>query len=178
MYKIIALIGESGAGKDAVLQELLKMRPDLHEIISYTTRPMREGEEDGVNYFYLTPEEFVDKVANKKMLETTYKKWFYGTGIDSLDKEKINVGVFNPDGVRTLLANEEVDLKVVRIMTKDKIRLIRQLNREKNPDVKEILRRYQADKKDFSNLRFSYNIVANDTDLNKAAKEVLNTLHL
>jgi guanylate kinase len=42
--KIVALIGESGSGKDTFMQEVLKLRPDLHEIISCTTRPIREGE--------------------------------------------------------------------------------------------------------------------------------------
>ena len=56
MYKIIALIGKAGAGKDTILREIIKSNPDLHEMISCTTRPKREGEVDGVNYFYLTPE--------------------------------------------------------------------------------------------------------------------------
>ena len=57
MFKIIALIGEAGSGKDSIMQNILKKRPlAFNEIISCTTRPMREGEVEGVNYFYLTPE--------------------------------------------------------------------------------------------------------------------------
>lgn len=56
VYKIIALIGKAGAGKDTILREIIKNNSDLHEMISCTTRPKREGEVDGVNYFYLTPE--------------------------------------------------------------------------------------------------------------------------
>ena len=82
-YKIIALIGEAGAGKDSMMQEVLKRAPGLHEIVSCTTRPMREGEKHGVNYFYLTNEEFAEKVINGEMFESTiFNDWCYGTSID------------------------------------------------------------------------------------------------
>lgn len=58
MYNIIALMGEAGSGKDRTLQELLAADPSLHEIISCTTRPKRQGEAHGVNYYYYTPEQF------------------------------------------------------------------------------------------------------------------------
>ena len=51
-YKMIALIGQAGAGKDSIMREVVKRCPGLHEIVSCTTRPMREGEKHGVNYFY------------------------------------------------------------------------------------------------------------------------------
>lgn len=44
MYKIIALMGKSGAGKDTLMQKLLSLYPNFHEIISCTSRPIREGE--------------------------------------------------------------------------------------------------------------------------------------
>jgi guanylate kinase len=56
MYKIIAIMGESGTGKNSLMQEILKLKPELHEIIPCTTRPMRQGETDGVDYYYYTPE--------------------------------------------------------------------------------------------------------------------------
>ena len=43
-YKVIALIGEAGSGKDTMLKEVLKLNPNFNEIISCTTRPIREGE--------------------------------------------------------------------------------------------------------------------------------------
>ena len=65
MYKIIALIGEAGAGKDTLMKEFLKQH-DFHEIISCTTRPPREGEKNGVNYFYYSEKDFLEKVNNNK----------------------------------------------------------------------------------------------------------------
>ena len=86
------------------------------------------------------------------MLEYTYfNGWYYGTGLESVDEYKINIGVFNPRGIQKLSARrEEIDLKVFLIDASDKTRLLRQLNRENNPNVKEIIRRFNTDEEDFS----------------------------
>ena len=165
MYKLVALIGEAGTGKDTLLQYLVGERPNVfNEIISCTTRPIREGEKEGINYYYLTDAEFTHKIENKEMLEYTgFNGWFYGTSLDSLSTEKINIGVFNPAGIRSLLQNPEIDLKVFKVKCSDKHRLMRQLNREKNPNVDEIVRRYYADKADFSELEFEYEEINNES---------------
>ena len=156
-YKIIAICGKSAAGKDTFLQEVIKQNPDVHEIISCTTRPPREGEVNGKNYFFLTLTEFVNKARNGEMLEATeFRDWLYGTSLDGVSQEKINVGVFNPGGICNLMKNEDVDLFVVQVHASDKCRLIRSLNRETNPDVDEIVRRYMADKKDFEDFSGIY----------------------
>jgi guanylate kinase len=66
-YKILALIGEAGSGKDTLMQRILAKAPGLHEIVSCTTREPREGEIHGKNYFFLTEEEFTQKVLSKTM---------------------------------------------------------------------------------------------------------------
>ena len=53
--KVVALFGKAGSGKDTILKEVAATG-GLHEIVSCTTRPMREGEADGVNYHFLTSE--------------------------------------------------------------------------------------------------------------------------
>ena len=153
MYKIIAIMGEAGTGKDSLMQEILKLKPEFHEIISCTTRPMRQGEAEGVNYYYYTPEQFGDRVLYNEMLEcTVFNDWFYGTSYDSVRSDCINIGVFNPTGVESLLARSDVDVKVIRVVAEDKTRLIRQLNREERPDVREIVRRFNADWMDFDGI--------------------------
>ncbi len=165
MYKIVALIGEAGTGKDTLMQSILFEHPDMfNEIISCTTRPMREGEAEGVNYFYLTDQLFKQKIDNNLMLEyTNFNNWYYGTSLDSLSKDKINIGVFNPTGIRSLLNHPEVKVITFKIFCNNKNRLIRQLNREEFPNIEEILRRYYADKEDFSNLEFEYTQLINET---------------
>jgi guanylate kinase len=177
MYKIIALISEAGSGKDRILKEVLAAAPDrLNEIISCTTRPMREGEINGINYYFLTKEEFLLKAVRGHMIEKAYfNGWHYGTSYDTLSADKINIGVFNPTGIYSLLKRDDIELWVYKIEVKDKTRLLRQLNREEDPNVNEIIRRYQTDKTDFQNLYFEYNNLPNETieDLQAAVKEIL-----
>ena len=84
------------------------------------------------------------------MLEATvFNNWCYGTSIKNLDENALNIGVFNPEGVEILQESNNIDLTVVYILAGDKVRLLRQLNREENPDCNEIVRRFGTDKKDF-----------------------------
>ena len=176
MYKIVALMGEAGSGKDRTLKEVLKAAPHFNEIISCTTRPARQGEQHGVNYYFYTLKEFEEKVNNNEMLEhTVFNNWCYGTSNDSVVEDAVNIGVFNPTGVESLLARPDCNVLVFWIQTNDKIRLLRQLNREEDPDVREVVRRFQADYNDFDNIDFSYTGLINNTpgDLEDNVKEIL-----
>ena len=105
-YKIIAVMGQAGAGKDSFVNTLLeetRFKDIAKPIISCTTRPIREHEQDGVNYHYLTNEEFAEQVVNGEMLEATvFNNWCYGTSTKNLDEDALNIGVFNPEGVEIL----------------------------------------------------------------------------
>lgn len=175
-YKIIALIGKAGSGKDTLLHQVMKENTDFSEIISCTTRPPREGEVGGINYHFYTTEMFQEAESTGKMLESTYfKGWHYGTAIESLNKDKINIGVFNPAGIHSLLKHPDVEvLKVYYINASGKVRLLRQLNREINPDTDEIIRRYSVDENDFSILNFEYEELINEAspDLITNAKRI------
>ena len=115
-YKIIAICGKSAAGKDTLLQQIAIQHPDIHEIVSCTTRPPREGEVNGKNYFFLSMEEFLKKSLNGEMLEATeFRDWLYGTSLDGVKQDTINVGVFNPAGIVNLMKNKDVQLFVVKV---------------------------------------------------------------
>jgi guanylate kinase len=181
MYKIIAVIGEAGTGKDSLMQTILGLQPDLHEIVSCTTRPKREGEVHGVNYFYYTPEQFGDMVLHDEMLEcTVFNDWFYGTSYDSLRSDCVNIGVFNPTAVEALAARPDVDIEIIRVCAAPKTRLLRQLNREDNPCVDEIIRRYGTDKIDFDGVEHDFECYAvwngEGTNLIGLAETILYTL--
>lgn len=164
-YKVIALIGKAGAGKDRIMHEIIKTYPNnFNEIISCTTRPKRDYEEEGKNYFFLTPQTFFQKVADGKMLEfTNFNGWYYGTPIEGLKENKINIGVFNPEGIRNLKKSDDISLVVFEIAAAPKKRLMRQLTREDDPNVTEIIRRYTADNLDFSDLDFETIELINNT---------------
>lgn len=155
-YQVVALIGKAGAGKDSIQKATCELHPLMfHPIVSCTTRPAREGEVEGVDYNFISLNEFTRKVLNGDMLEATeFRDWFYGTTLDSLSKDKINIGVFNPAGVEALLEDPRLDVIVFEVVAPDKQRLMRYLNREETPDCAEMCRRYFTDEKDFSVLDF------------------------
>lgn len=174
-YKVVALFGEAGAGKDAILKSICAMEGTkdlLNKIISYTTRLPREKEVDGIDYNFVDVEQFAELVIDDLMLEAScFNDWMYGTAINSLVKDKVNIGVFNLDGIESLINDKRIDLYAYYIEAKPKTRLLRQLNREADPDIWEIIRRYKTDCEDFCDINFHYNILSNeDGEFNKNLK--------
>ena len=170
MYKIVTLSGKAGAGKDRLMQEVLKVLREespeftINEIVSCTTRPMREGEVEGKNYYFLTHEEFAERLADGTMVEATiFNDWCYGSCLEHMNEDGINIGVYNPEGVAILQSIPDIMVYSIFVDAPDKVRLLRQLNREENPDVKEIIRRFSADEADFSpdnliDINFQYTV--------------------
>ena len=147
MIRVYAIIGKAGSGKDYILKKILK-NIDAHGIVSCTTRPPREGEVEGKDYHFVSPEYF--KNNHDKFLEyQPFNGWWYGTRYEDLSEEKINIGVFNLDGLYDLIRSEVDRVRVIYLLADDKTRLIRQLQREENPNIQEIFRRYEADELDF-----------------------------
>lgn len=178
---IVCLVGKSAAGKDSIAY-LLSKQPGWHNVVSCTTRPMREGEKEGVNYHYLSAEEFAQKVVSGDMLEATYfNNWHYGTMKSSL-VDGVNVGVWNPEGYdclrETVKFDKDVKLLPYYVKCDDKTRLLRSLNRERHPDVHEIVRRFQADEEDFEWLDEADDIPIlwneNDKDMINCFHRILN----
>ncbi|CUH94207.1 Guanylate kinase [Propionispora sp. 2/2-37] len=66
---LIVLSGPSGAGKGTICQELLRKYPDLHYSVSATTRPPRTGEQDGINYWFVSTDQFQKMIADDDLLE-------------------------------------------------------------------------------------------------------------
>jgi len=78
--KLFVLSGSSGVGKGTVLKGFLQRNPNFMLSISCTTRKPREGEVDGVNYFFLTKDEFQKNIQEEKFLEwAQFAGNFYGT---------------------------------------------------------------------------------------------------
>ena len=171
MYKIIAIIGEAGSGKDTLMNKVIYEAGAapvsiFHTLISCTTRPPRDYEKDGVNYYFLTNEEFAARVLKNDFLEVSeFNNWFYGTAKSELDQNKINIAVLNPEGIENILLHDDIQLKVFYLDVKGKTRLIRQLQREENPDIPEIYRRYMADDEDFNYLPFEYETLKNENNV-------------
>ena len=92
--KVIAVMsGKGGVGKSTVLTQVLKQSPNLHFSISATTRPIRPTETEGVNYYFVTKEDFRQMIDSDSLLEyAEYVDNYYGTSLKVI-REKLDSGV-------------------------------------------------------------------------------------
>jgi guanylate kinase len=87
-HKLVLFCGPSGSGKTTIVHHLLKKFPMMRFSTSATTREKRPNETDGVDYHFLTPDEFRARIANNEFLEweEVYKDRYYGTLKSEVDK--------------------------------------------------------------------------------------------
>lgn len=161
MGKIYCIMGKSASGKDTLFKKLLAECPKMKKMVLYTTRPIREGETDGVEYHFVRPEE-LDKfekegrLIEKRVYNTVHGPWIYAT----VDDSQIKLASRNYLVIGTIESYQKIrdyfgEDKVVPILiTLDSgIRLQRAINRENAqtvPQYKEMCRRFIADEEDFS----------------------------
>ncbi|MBR4798363.1 MAG: guanylate kinase [Oscillospiraceae bacterium] len=85
--KLIVISGPSGCGKDTVLRKIRELDDSIAANISYTTRSPRPGETDGVNYHFVSKEQFLENIENGMMLEyNQYAGNYYGTSRESINR--------------------------------------------------------------------------------------------
>ena len=152
MKKLIAVCGESASGKNTLVDLLVAQYPKMfHRKVSRTTREPRLGEIDGEDYYFITREEFFELIMKEKMIEAAeVGEEMYGTLFDDLKDDKINVGIFDPQGLEILMGIKEIHLVPIYVKTDERIRMKRALDRETSID--EIYERYTIDKKLFYNI--------------------------
>ena len=166
---IYYLMGKSASGKDSIFHILLE-KTGWKQLIPYTTRPMREGEVEGQEYHFISEEEFQDYIASGKMAEyrvydTVFGKWYYGTVLAEENATKKDVGTASRTGenrlaIGTLESYLQLKTKLGResifpiyIEVPPELRLKRALLREEGRGKlteEEIQRRFKADDEDFS----------------------------
>lgn len=90
--QLIVLSGPSGVGKSTVIAELMSQRDNLYFSVSYTTRKPRVGEQNGVNYNFVSREEFQRMIANNELLEyAEYVENYYGTSLRAI-RDRLEAG--------------------------------------------------------------------------------------
>lgn len=161
MGKIYYMMGKSSSGKDSLYKELRKAMPELRTVTLYTTRPAREGEQDGVEYHFVTDEaldafEEEGRIIEERAYHTVQGIWRYATVDDGqIDLEKADylvIGTLESYRRMRLFYGKE-KLVPIYIEVEDGERLLRALRREQeqeHPGYAEMCRRFLADTADFS----------------------------
>lgn len=137
----VCLIGESGCGKSTT-EKILREKYGYQKVVTCTTRPPRDGEVNGVNYHFLTDEEYDRRVENNLFIENaSYRGWKYGTPKGSYDDGFFVIAV-TPAGYRAI-KRAKIDCVGVYIKVDRRSRLICLLNR--GDDIEEAYRRSLSD---------------------------------
>jgi len=162
MGKIYYIIGKSSTGKDTIFKKLLDDQDlNLKTIVSYTTRPIRDGEINGIEYYFVNEEVVRTAKEQGTLIElrtynTCHGNWMYFTLLDhQIDFKKANYIMIGTLESYLSLRDYFGEDKVVPILIDldDGVRLQRALDREKcqeNPRYQELCRRFLADAEDFS----------------------------
>lgn len=162
MGKIFCIMGKSATGKDTIYKKLLKNDElGLRRIVSYTTRPIREGESEGVEYHFTDRKtmqqlEQQGKIIECRAYDTIHGIWYYfmvkDSQIDLTQNDYLIIGTLESYiKIRNYFGADKV--VPIYIELEDGERLTRALEREKTqsePKYEEMCRRFLADCQDFS----------------------------
>lgn len=186
--KIFFLMGKSTSGKDTIYKKLISDEAILlKKVVPYTTRPMRDGETDGVQYFFKKEEDYQELLSSGKIIEartyyTNYGEWRYFT----VDDGQINLDEGNYLVIGTLESycsfREYVgkeNLVPLLIDVSARIRLERAMHREEkqeNPKYDEMCRRFLADEEDFAEKRIEEAGVTYRFDNNGAIEDCIEAI--
>lgn len=166
MGRIYYIMGKSSSGKDTLYKELQNAVPALRPVILYTTRPIRDGERDGVEYFFVAKEQLEQYRRDRRLIEqrtyhTVCGDWYYATVDDgqvrleessylmigTLESYRKIKGYYGADAVAPIYIEVEDGERLMRAVDRER--------RQRKPRYDEVCRRFLADQEDFSeeNLR-------------------------
>lgn len=161
MGRIFYVMGKSASGKDTIYKCLLERMPQLKTVTLYTTRPIRDGEKEGLEYHFTTTEKLNEFRRDNKLIEertyqTVHGPWSYFTVDDGQidlagNQSYLMIGTLESyEKMRQYYG--EKNLIPLYIEVDDGVRLERALMRErmqKEPKYRELCRRFLADEEDF-----------------------------
>jgi len=172
---LIVISGPSGAGKDSIVEGLLKQNKNVSLSVSATTRSPRGEEKDGVNYFFLTREQFEEKIKENEFLEyAEYNGNYYGTPKSGII-EKLNKGV---DVILVIEIQGALKVKelikeaiFIFILPPSMSELKRRLILRNTEDEEKILKRFKTAYKEINEIT-KYNYVVVNDNLQDAVNKV------
>ena len=179
---LVILAGVAGAGKDTVKQELIKKMKNIDTLPSFTTRPMREGDVEGGTYYFVSKEDFENRIKNNEFYEyDIHHNNYYGTSRvllnQKIDSGKIIVKDIDVNGTENLVKLLSGDTKIITIFLKiSKEEMKNRLKqRIDHPDEKEIeLRLSRYDYETTKSIEYDY--VINNNDLEKTVNVIMSII--
>jgi len=172
---IVVLVGESASGKSTI-EKLIKERDgSFTKIVSYTTRPMRDKEQNGIDYHFISDDEFTDMVSANAFIESAqYRGWNYGSAKKDYDDGNNHVVVLTPHGCRSLKrwAKTNPGTKVISIYfdVDRRSRMIKILRR--GDDIDEAYRRNISDVGQFDGFADEADYVIKNNGYEKSIEDV------
>ena len=163
---LIVVSGPSGAGKDTICQKLIKENSNIWMSVSMTTRKPRPLEKDGVDYFFVSSEEFENKINDNTFLEyASYNDYYYGTPKDKVE-EKLNEG---KDVILVIDINGAINIKktipsalFIFIMPPDMETLKNRLIGRKTESKDKVVQRFITAYNEVNNYKKYNYVVVND----------------
>ena len=141
--KRIIIVGAGGSGKDYLKQTFIKK--GFKASVSYTTRPPREGEVYGVDYYFCADHQFKEMMKYDEFFEVKeFRGWFYGTS--KKEFEEADIFIMTPSAISELSKEIRETSLIIYIDINETIRGKRLSNRN---DADSVKRRLEADRKDF-----------------------------
>ncbi|KAL8515408.1 hypothetical protein ACS0TY_014202 [Phlomoides rotata] len=173
---IIVISGPSGVGKDAVIKRLREIRAGLHFLVTATSRPKRQGEIDGKDYFFMSKEDFVSMIEKNELLEYAlvygdYKgipkqqiRQYMEKGCDIV----LRVDIQGAANLRRILGNSAV---YVFVVAESEEALVRRLIDRKTETIESLVVRVASAKEELKHLKeFDYVVVNREGELESSVK--------
>ena len=170
---MLVILGESASGKTTLLKMFIEANPKYHKVVTYTTRPMRDGEVDGVDYHFVTQAVFDTLVESNFFVEhAKYRDWCYGTAKKDCEGENV-VAILTPAGLRAL-KRLGYNVTSIYLNVDRRSRLINILSRGDNID--EAYRRNLSDVGQFDDVALEVDYVINNDKFHMDEHQVLDCL--
>lgn len=179
---MLVLCGKSAAGKNYMLNELIDQ--GMKRVVTYTTRPMRDGEKDGVDYHFISDWLF-EKLRNDNFFAETSEYrvaskevWRYGSAVNDYENSNNSVIILNPDGIKQI-KKKNISICAFYLDATKNTRLYRLSQR--GDDTDEVNRRVEADDKDFKDIKkYVQYVVFTDKGIDSKcmAKEIIDVYKL
>ena len=170
---MIVLVGESASGKSSI-EKFLVNNYEYKKVVSYTTRPPRDGEIDGVDYHFIDTEKFLRLKAEGFFAETAmYREWYYGTAKEDCTDDKI--AVLTPHGLRQVSKIDSINATSFYINVPRRDRLIKILQRGDN--IEEAYRRSLSDVGQFDGIEDEVDYIIHNDGYKKSIAEMAQEVH-